>query len=247
MIKPEIKIFPTTDKMAKKIIEEFHQVALKHTEQSIQFNIALSGGNTPEKIYRMMARSIDHDTFPWWIVHFFWSDERCVVPDHPASNYGMAFRSLIKYLPIPHENVHRIRGENEPGKEIKRYAQLIKRHIGKNKNHKPQFDWIFLGLGEDGHTASLFPNQHIVEEENGICAYTASPVKGYQRITLTYKLINQASRITFLVTGSSKAAILKKVSGKGRAKYSYPALKINPLSGRIEWFVDNAAAKELEE
>ena len=246
MSKSEIAIFPTIHEIAEKIIEDFQQMVFKHADQSSKIHIALSGGNTPKTIYQMMARSLAEERLPWSIIHFYWGDERCVAGHHPDSNYGMVYNTLLKYIPIPPENIHRISGENDPLKETKRYADLLLKNIDTKIDHIPQFTWILLGLGEDGHTASLFPDQQIIKEKNSICACTKNPVKGYQRITFTYPLINQASRITFLVSGDSKSAILARIIGERRPRHNYPASKIDPLYGKLQWYIDSAAANELK-
>jgi 6-phosphogluconolactonase len=243
---PEIKIFSNIQAIAGRISEDLQALALEDEKRCTKLNIALSGGNTPKIIYQMLAQKPVQNMIPWQVIHFYWGDERCVGPDHPDSNYGMALNHLIKHIPIPQENIHRIQGENDPAIEIKRYAQEINKNISRKAEMIPQFDWILLGLGEDGHTASLFPGQKMVKEEKEICAYTLVPVKGHQRITLTEKIINQAARITFLVSGRSKAEILEKVLDQNIEKSPYPAARIKPEQGKLQWYIDSLAACKLK-
>jgi 6-phosphogluconolactonase len=241
----EITIFSNIQVIASNIIEDLQNLSVKYQKQSKQFNIVLPGGHTPRKIYQMLAQKSIQNKIPWRIIHFYWGDERCVHPDHSASNFGMAYNYLLKHIPIPEDNIHRIHGENNPEIEIIKYAEIINSNVEKRIQTIPQFDWILLGVGRDGHTASLFPDNKIIKEESGICAYTMDAVDGYRRITLTYKIINRAARVTFLVIGSSKADILKKIFQKDSAKLIYPAARINPRKGNLQWYLDSSAAGKL--
>jgi 6-phosphogluconolactonase len=245
MYKPEIQVFSNIQAIASRIIEDLLALALEVEKKGTKLNIALSGGNTPKIIYQALVQKPVKNKIPWRVVHFYWGDERCVGPGHPDSNYGMALNHLIKHIPVPPENIHRIQGENDPEIEINRYAQEIDKNISRKVGMIPQFDWILLGLGKDGHTASLFHGQKMIKEEKEICACTLAPVTGHQRITLTEKIINQAVCITFLVSGRSKAEILNKVLGQNAEKSSYPAARIKPEEGRLRWYIDSPAACKL--
>ena len=176
----------------------------------------------------------------------FWGDERCVPPDHRESNFGNAYKALLSKIDFPDSHVHRIEGELEPAEAIKRYERVIQENIALGKRDIPVFDWLFLGLGSDGHIASIFPNSELNSYGSSICAASAHPQSGQKRITLQLEVINNARRISFLVTGKSKAEIVARVI-KHAEKYSdYPATWVKPYEGTTEWYLDNTAAMLLE-
>lgn len=214
---------------------------LKLSHQKENFSIALSGGNTPKCIFQKIAADYNNK-FDWSRIHLFWGDERCVSPDSSESNYAMTKKYLLDQINIPEKNVHRINGENDPETEAKRYEVEIKSNV-KLKNGLPCFDLVMLGLGEDGHTASIFPNQMNLIDSEKICEVAVHPSSGQKRITLTGRVINIASVITFLVTGESKKEILKKVLVDKNK--TLPAEFIQPVSGELKFYVDEAAARFL--
>ena len=172
----------------------------------------------------------------------FWGDERCVPPDNSESNFGMTKKYLLNFIDIPEKNVHRIYGENNPETEMIRYSEEIKK-IVPSKNGFPDFNLIILGLGEDGHTASIFPDQMQVLDSYKICEVTIHPQTSQKRITLTGKAINNSERIVFLITGIGKEEIVKKVIEE--RKKIFPAEFINPVSGKLQYFIDSNAASLL--
>ena len=206
-------------------------------------NIALSGGNTPKIIFGEIVNSYKKK-IDWKKVHFFWVDERCVPPAHRESNYGMAHRHLISHLNIPLKNIHRIKGENDPYEESARYSKEIKESI-KKQNGIPRFNLIVLGLGEDGHTASIFPDQIKIMNSDNICEVAVHPESKQKRITLTGKIINNAEHILFLVSGKSKAEIVSKVLNETLGNKKYPASYIKPSNGILEWYLDMEASALL--
>jgi len=210
---------------------------------SSPLSIVLSGGSTPELIYSVIG---DHfsKSIKWENVHFFWGDERCVPPDNPESNFGMTHRSLLKKIKIPASNLHRIRGENDPVKEAFRYSREIDEHTRKREG-LPLFDLIILGLGEDGHTASIFPSDATVMESERICEVVSHPLSMQKRITLTGRIINNAYKVTFIVTGRKKAEIVKKIINKCPSVQNLPAFRIVPVYGALSWFLDKGAASLL--
>jgi 6-phosphogluconolactonase len=168
-----------------------------------------------------------------------------VAPDHPESNYGMTKDALLNHVSVPDSHVFRIRGEENPQKESSRYSKII-RTVVKNKIHMfPQFDWIFLGLGDDGHTASLFPGADTLREQDKICTVAQHPGTGQKRITLTLPVLNNASRITLLATGISKCKVVKEILQKLNDYQDYPAAMVKPISGVLEWYLDKSAASAL--
>jgi 6-phosphogluconolactonase len=173
-------------------------------------------------------------------LQIFWVDERCVPPDDPESNYGMTKKILLDNVNIPPENIHRMAGENNPDSEISRYAEEIK-SVVPSRLGLPSFDMILLGMGADGHTASLFPGGKLLSSAENICGSAVHPASGQKRVTLTRDLINNANNILFLVTGKDKAETFTEIINKTPDAKRYPAAGINPLNGRIEWLVDSQA------
>ncbi len=206
--------------------------------------MALSGGSTPSVFFQTLARKAQLISLPWDRLHLFWGDERCVPPDHPESNYGMTRQLLLSRVPIPATNVHRIFGENEPEKEARRYAREMKQYVPMSANGLPRFDWILLGLGSDGHTASLFPGDIPKVEPDGLCAVTIHPASGQRRITISMPVIKNAGRVSFLVTGKQKATIVRRIVNADTAAL-YPAAYVQPDKGQLEWWLDKAAARLL--
>jgi 6-phosphogluconolactonase len=176
----------------------------------------------------------------WSQVHLFWGDERCVPPEDPDSNYEMAYDSLIQHIPIPKDNVHRIHGENDPVNEVRRYTYEMEKAFGISSSEVPRFDWILLGMGADGHTASLFPGQGEVLASQDLCAVAVHPETGQKRITLTLPVLNNAACVSFLVTGLNKAGRLASVLRDPERRKRYPAALVQ--AENTEWWVDREAA-----
>ena len=187
---------------------------------STPVTIALAGGATPELLYSVVGNKFGNSV-RWEFVHFFWGDERCVPPDNPESNYGMACRSLFQKISIPSDNIHRIMGESDPHEEELRYSNEIVRHTRK-RDGLPVFDLVILGLGEDGHTASIFPSDLTLIESERICSVTSHPVTMQKRISLTGRIINNADKATFIVTGGKKAEIVEKILNAAAGYRPYP-------------------------
>ena len=216
---------------------------LVHLSKSkVKFNIALSGGSTPEIIFQELSKNYK-DRIDWSKIHLFWGDERCVPPDNIDSNYRMTKKHLLDNINIPIDNVHRILGENDPSIEADRYSEELRKKINL-KNELPAFDIILLGMGEDGHTASIFPDQlNLINSEN-ICEVAVHPTTSQKRITLTGKVINNSEMIIFLVTGQNKSEVLKKVIvDKDK---TLPATFIGHYAGGLKFFIDEAAASYIK-
>ncbi len=199
-------------------------------------NIALSGGSTPEIVFDSLASDYK-DQINWRTIHFYWGDERCVPPDNEESNYKMTNDHLFNLINIPKENIHRIKGESDPKIEVQRYAQEIAKNV-RSENGFPVFDLVILGLGDDGHTASIFPDQLNLIDSTEITEIAIHPVTGQKRITLTGTVINNAKLITFLVTGANKKAKFTEILRKSGDWESYPATYISPTNGELHWFTD---------
>ncbi len=231
----------------QKAAEQFVALANEPSASSGRFTVALSGGSTPRTLYSLLATPGFADRIPWPKVHLFWGDERCVPPEHIDSNYRMAHEFLISRVPIPAANVHRMRGEIEPGVAAAEYERMLKEFFSLSEGVPPRFDLILLGLGDDGHTASLFPGSAVLEERE---RFVAAPyVEKFQthRLTLTLPALNHGADVVFLVAGQSKAAIVKEILGTKTDFPSLPAARITPLDGHLTWLITRNAATALVE
>jgi 6-phosphogluconolactonase len=207
-----------------------------------QFSVALAGGHTPERTYQILSQPHFHDQVPWTKVHVFWSDERCVPPDDPRSNAHMAHQALLDRVPIPPDQIHPIRCNQNPQQAAEEYESLLRDFFA---GRSPCFDLILLGLGENGHTASIFPGTLAVEEQKRWVTAVFVAEQAMWRITMTPLLINQAAMVAFLVAGTAKARVLQRVLGGPFESYDLPAQLIQPVSGGLDWIVDEAAYREL--
>lgn len=216
----------------------FFKKAQDAIKTSGRFSVALSGGSTPKRFYQHLADDFA-ERINWDMVHLFWGDERNVAPDHKDSNFRMVNETLLKSLPIP-PNIYRIKGENKPKSAAKGYENEILNYFGENE---VVFDLIFLGMGDDGHTASLFPESKALDINDRWVTENYIEKLNAWRITFTSKTINAARDIIFLVSGTGKAKILKNVLETQSG--TYPSQMIQPTNGNILWLIDEAAANEL--
>ena len=212
-----------------------------------RFLIALSGGTTPETLYRTLASPAFADRFDWSQAIFFFSDERCVSPNDPRSNYALADKTLFTPLNIRPSQIYRMAGEfSDPQTAASEYEQQLRLATKTLPLAQPSLDLILLGLGEDGHTASLFPGASILRDHQRAIAATRSPKDPPNRLTMTLAAINKASVILFLVTGAGKAGVVRAIlDPKTEAERQLPASLVEPEEGRLIWFLDRAAAAEL--
>ena len=225
-----IRIFENPRELARGAAE--HLVALA---QKDRFTVALSGGATPKILYQLLTDPDEsfRARVSWSTTHFFWSDERHVPPHHPDSNYRMAHEAMLSRVPVPESNVHRIRSENPSAQEAAdEYEQIV----------VPRLDLIFLGLGTDGHTASIFPGSQVLHETKRLVAAPWVEKLNTYRITMTLPLLNNGASILFLVSGAEKAEIVKEVI-EGPKKY--PAQYVQPTHGELIWMLDRDAARKL--
>ncbi len=218
----EIKILANPEAAAESFARDFAEFVQDHLSDQPKITVALSGGSTPKRLFRILADQFA-DRIDWHRVHFFWGDERCVPPDDPESNFGAAKELLLDQIEIPPTNIHRILGESDPEVERNRYEQELETHLAKGPDGIPQFDLIILGMGDDGHTASIFPHQLRFMESARICEVATHPVSGQQRITLTGQVLNHGSWVCFLITGKNKAGVLAEVIRRSAAAATYPA------------------------
>jgi 6-phosphogluconolactonase len=240
MKKTEVKIYPDPESVAKVFAADFFRMVSQ--SQSEQFHVALSGGSTPKILFQVLAKDYKN-TMPWNKIHFWWGDERCVSPENEQSNFKTTHQFLFNQINIPTENIHRILGENNPELEAIDYGNKIAQSL-ELKNGWPVFDLIILGMGADGHTASIFPNQMELLVSAKICEVATHPESGQQRISLTGKVINNADLVCFLVTGPDKRFKVSEIlTGKPEAE-QYPAFHIKPANGKLIWYLDKAAYSE---
>ena len=236
---PEIRVFPSPQELAQAVTSDWIQSARQAEQSQRLFSVALSGGSTPRLLYQLLALPKNSRQIPWPSVHLFWGDERCVPPDHADSNYRMAWETLLKFTPLPQENIHRIAGELDPQQASQQYAQKIRKVLGEDK---PRLDWVLLGMGTDGHTASLFPGQSLLKEPQGICGVAERP--DHQRISLTLDVINNAKRVSFIVAGAAKADRVYDILEKTRGSEKLPAAEV--CAENVEWLLDQEAAARLK-
>lgn len=228
-------IFPTAQQAVEKLSEEL----LAYSQQGKPIHISLSGGSTPKLWFKTLAQSPYNQAIQWENLHFWWGDERMVAPTDPESNYGEVQSLLFDHIAIPRQNIHRIQGEQPPEQELARFEAELKQWLPDG-----QFDWIILGMGTDGHTASLFPYQTNFADPNW-AVIAKHPETGQLRISKTAKLIEQAKRVTYLVTGESKAELLKQINQNEPATLPYPAARIGADNGNTDWYLDQPAASLL--
>lgn len=223
----------------------FTRFLAEFTENYPHLNLALSGGNTPKALFDYWAEHAKNALL-WDKITFFWGDERCVAPEDEMSNYGMTSQHLFSKIPaISLRNVRRVYGENEPEAEALRYASVIDRMV-LQRHQLPCFELIMLGLGDDGHTASIFPNQIEKWNDDAHCVVTQHPQTKMKRVSFTGQVINNARDVAFLVTGKGKAEIVRRIVQEPE-KYTklYPAALVKPTQGKLHWFLDEEAAALL--
>lgn len=240
-----IHIFPTPEDTARAVAELIVCEANEKHQKSQSFNMAVSGGNTPTLLFTILANEY-FDKITWHTVRIFWVDERCVPSTHAESNVGMTYEILLKNLPIQEANIFRMVGETDSEKEAARYQQLLEKELPL-KNNIPQFDLILLGMGDDGHTASIFPQDVSLLNSDKFVAVSTHPVSGQQRITLTGTIINAARRVVFLITGASKAPIIGQLINQVPDIEKYPAAHIHSADGLTEFYLDKDAAKDISD
>jgi 6-phosphogluconolactonase len=235
---PCVHVFPDLEALSRAAAERFVSLA----EGAVPFRVALSGGSTPRRLYELLAAPPFRDQVPWPHTHLFWGDERCVPPDHPDSNYRMARESLLERAPIPARNVHRIRGELAPQEAAAAYEATLRTELGAGG----RLDLVLLGMGEDGHTASLFPGSPALHEQTRWVMAQEVEKLGAWRITLTPPIINAAANVLFVVAGGGKAGRLRQALVRPGQEELLPAQMVRPAEGRLLWLVDRAAAGLLD-
>lgn len=240
-MQPKLNIYDNIEALTSGFID--HLLGLTRQSPSGKFNISLSGGSTPKKIFDSISENYA-SVFDWQRINFWWGDERCVPPDNPESNFGMTKKHLISNINIPDENIFRIFGEDDPAAECVRYSKLIMDNLI-SRDGIPIFDTIILGLGADGHIASIFPDQIHLFDSSNICETAVHPDTGQERITITGKVINHAKNVFVLLNGSTKSNIVRIVINDEMYD-KLPVEYISPIAGSYAWFMDRYAAAELD-
>jgi 6-phosphogluconolactonase len=234
-----VRVFPDPDAMAEALALRLKEEADRAVNEKRVCSVVLSGGETVAKVYRKLSAPGLGEQIPWQVVHLFWADERCVFPESKESNFGIAHRTFLKSISIPDENIHRIRGEAEPLSESVRYGQEIKNHMALRRGKKFFFDWVLLGVGVDGHTASLFPMHETSLRSQNLCEEVQHPQTGQKRITLTPFALKRSANITYHVIGEEKSLIVPELVSNIRTS-RYPVTQIPG-----EFYLDQSAASKL--
>ncbi len=239
----EVRVFGDTTRLARAAADEISLHIGRTLRESGRFTWALSGGSTPRALYRLLASDEYRARLPWHAIHFFWGDERHVPPDHAESNFRMAREAMLDAVPVPPENLHRIAGEEpDAARAAKLYEDELRSFFALAPGEWPRFDLMLLGLGNDGHTASLFPGSDAVRERERLAVAPWVEAQRTFRITLTPPVLSHAWRALFLVSGAEKAAALHAVLEGRREPDRYPA---QAVEGNRLWLVDREAARLL--
>ncbi|MDA2930976.1 6-phosphogluconolactonase [Acidobacteria bacterium AH-259-O06] len=240
----EVLVCRDAQEVSRQAAELFVRLADEAIKSRARFTAVLSGGSTPKTLYSLLGSSPFTERVPWSRVYLFWGDERCVPPDHPESNYAMTRAAMLSKSVIPEENVYRIAAEQESAKcAALEYEQTIRTFFGLTQGERPRFDLILLGMGADGHTASLFPGTAALNETGRIVTANYVEKLKAHRITLTAPVINQAANVVFLVSGESKASVLKQVFEGPYEPVRLPSQLIRPDEGCLWLIVDLAASR----
>ena len=252
MIDAEIAVLEDPKALAEEAAGRFADLAEEAVASRGRFSVAPSGGSTPGALYRLLAGSPYRDQIPWEQVHLFWADERCVPPDDPGSNFRLANETLIAHVPLLPDHVHRVLGELESKAAARAYDLELQDFFC---GPRTRFDLVLLGMGLDGHTASLFPGSAALQERQRLAVAVEAEYKDRPaaRVTLTLPALNTARQVLFMVAGSTKAGVVQTVlqgpaldgSDPVGADELLPAQQVRPVAGRLTWLIDAAAAGEL--
>lgn len=237
-----VKIFPDVAAISQAIAKKWSILSEQAISEHGGFHVALSGGSTPRHLFDYLATSTYRDSINWEKTHIYFGDERSVPPEHEESNYNMARHALLDKVNIPLSQIYRMKGEAPVIEDSAiEYAALLKKMLPASKKGESQFDLILLGMGDDGHTASLFPDTQILQEKSElVCAVFVEKMKTW-RISITYRVINNARNIVVMVVGENKKNVLTHVLETQVAELLYPITMIQP-TGNMEWYIDTAAA-----
>jgi 6-phosphogluconolactonase len=237
-----IRVFSDIESLSRSAADLFVETSQQAIADYERFSVALSGGNTPRRLYEILATAPRRDQIQWQFIHVFWGDERCVSPTDPRSNFLMTRETLLKHVPIPTTNIHPVCSDLSPENAAIHYESQLRKFFG---NQPPAFDLILLGLGDNAHTASLFPHTPVLNETERWVSEVYTPESELARVTLTAPLINQANQVVFLVSGADKAQALQNVIEGTYQPHELPAQLIRPNGAHPTWLVDKAAAHKL--
>lgn len=241
----EIRTLTTPQELFEAAAEEVIRDATDSVNARGRFSIALSGGSTPKSLFNLLATNA-RSALPWDRMFFFWGDERHVPPTDPESNYRMASEVMLSKVPVPTANIFRMPAENpDAARAAEDYEKTLRKFFQLSGNQVPQFDLILLGLGPDGHTASLFPGTAALREKSRLVVANWVEKLKTNRLSFTLPVLNAARCVAFLVSGTDKAAVLKTVLEENAPAEQFPAKLVNPSSGKLIWFLDRAAASSL--
>ena len=243
-MKAEIRVFNNLEELSRAAANIFVEQAAQAIQARDRFLVALNGGGTPIRLFQILATEY-RDRVDWNKVHVFWGDERCVAPDDPGSSYGQARGLLLSQVPIPDSNIHRVKGELDPKSAAEDYARILKGFADDGLTW-PRFDLVYLGLGEDGHTASLFPGSPVAVAEPVIPVTAQYQDRPANRVTLTPVVFNSAYVIVFMASGQKKAKTFAEVLSDRYNPAQYPAQRIKPDDGQLIWLVDEEAASQIK-
>lgn len=244
----QLYVFAYQAELARAAAEEITSTALRDVERSGRFTIALSGGPAPEPVFKLLADEGEsfRERFPWNHTHFFWGDERHVPPDNPKSNYRLAYDTMLSKVPVPEENIHRVRAEVPDAHDAAElYEAELRRYFQLGEDAFPTFDLMWQGLGANGHTASLFPGCAALAECRRPVVATWIECLQAHRITMTYPVLNGARDVLFVVSGTEAADALNQVLFGPELSVPLPAQLVAPRNGRLLWMVDKEAASRL--
>lgn len=242
-MKPDLRIFEEFERLSRHAANLFIEQANRAILERNRYLVALNGGSTPTRLFQLLASKYG-DQVDWSKIHIFWGDERCVPPTDEGSNYRQAYDLLLSKVSIPESNIHRVQGELDPVAASNEYTKTLKR-FAEPPLEFPRFDLVYLGMGEDGHTASLFPDSPVEVGEPVIAVTANYQDRPANRVTLTQLVINQARMVVFMATGEKKADTLAQVLSDRYNPAQYPAQRIDPEDGQLIWLVDESAASNL--
>jgi len=239
----KIHIAPDAGQVSNELASWITQCIQEVLKTQDRFTFVLSGGSTPKKLYDLLAASPYKEKIPWEKLHFFWGDERAVPFEDDRNNAKMCYDELLNKVPVIAENIHVMRTDMEPAESVVEYEKVLKQYFG---NSETTFDFVLLGMGDDGHTLSLFPGTEVIHEAKHWVSTFFLAAQDMYRITLTAPIVNAAKYVAFMAVGSGKAETLKSVLEGEKNLDKFPSQIIEPVKGELHWFVDEAAAALLE-
>ncbi|HEY4150993.1 MAG TPA: 6-phosphogluconolactonase [Chitinophagaceae bacterium] len=238
----ELHIFKDADQLSREAAKWMADCISATLQKQDRFTLVLSGGSTPKKLHMLLAASPYKEQIDWSRLHIFWGDERAVPFEDERNNARMAYDTLLNHVPVAPAHIHVMRTDMDPENSATEYERLLRRYFDETG---PTFDLVLLGMGDDGHTLSLFPGTAVVHEETKWATAYFLKAQSMYRITLTAPVVNRSAKVAFLATGPGKAAALKEVIEGDYLPDTYPSQVIDPIEGELHWFVDEAAAARL--